>query len=149
MKKEKTYKEYLDEIIEYHHVYAFKKAQDEEIQQYINDLVKKGLPPLPKDYIEFLLYTDGLCYDPIKLWGVKKHFTEGECQLDLKEYNEDFQDKNYLLLGEIAPLELIAYNNKEGRYEILESTSFTPSEKSYDSFMDVLEKVIMPRIKNR
>lgn len=116
---------------------VFKPVPEKELIELRMNMAKKGLPPIPAEYIQFLTLTDGLIYNGLLFFGVREHDREASVYTypSLLSVNEDFQScnrrKDILIIGE-KDEDLIVYRTKEKVYQIMDK-------------MDLIGDLILPR----
>lgn len=127
-----------------HDKYAvlFPETTAVKVQSTSVRLVKNGFPKIPADYREFLTTTDGLSFNGLELFSIEPHerdkgafkHTAIETDAELRAGNPLLKDK--LVIGQ-APEILIAFNNIEQKYELLNRGDYEVLLK-LPRFFDVL-----------
>ena len=124
----------------------FPAAEEKDIQKINSDLMICELPPLPQDYKDFLLITNGFIYDGLEFFGTKsydrkeKNYTfSGLSDINLKfvEY-QFFSDK--LIIGKMSE-NLIIYDSTNGYYSIVDSINLC-SQIEFSEFKDIINIIL-------
>lgn len=120
----------------------FPPADYREIQEISQALVQMGLVPLPGDYSDFLLLTNGLFWNGLEIFAT----TEQERNNGAFFHRGIFQMQKVLLANNglknkivfaMAPEEYIAYDIQRKEYQIIDRYSYTVFVK-FPRFSDIL-----------
>ena len=125
---------------------CFPAAKDKDIQKANSFLVASGLPNLPQDYKDFLLITNGFCYDGLEFFGTETHHRKEKnytfssiCSInnDFIEY-QFFADK--LIIGKMSE-NFIIYDSTNNSYVIVDSINLC-SQIEYSEFKDIINIIL-------
>ncbi len=117
-------------------------AKYTDIHKVNTDLVHNNLAPLPQDYINLLLLTNGLFYNGLELFATEEHerekgafFHRSIPQMQhLHANNPIFKGK--ILLAQ-APEEFILYDFKSKEYVLIDRYNYATFAR-FPSFLDIL-----------
>lgn len=103
----------------------FKPSAEKDLQALRFQMAKDKMIPLPADYIQFLMLTDGLIYNGLRFFGVTSHEREkaNYSYPSLLEINKDFYSRHrrndVLIVGE-KDEDLLIYSPKMKTYQIMD-----------------------------
>ena len=124
------------------HARMFKPVSQAELRSLRMAMAKEKMPPLPADYLQFLSLTDGLMYNGLRFFGVKKHDRENLSYTypDLLSVNQDFYSRNrrqdVLILGE-KDEDLLVFNPKKKTYLLMDKMDLI-GDLNLPRFFDLL-----------
>lgn len=120
----------------------FSPAKYADIHMVNTILTRTGLAPLPQDYINLLLLTNGLFYNGLELFATEEHerekgafFHRGIPQMQ-RIYSENPIINNKILLAQ-APEELVVYDFRKKEYLIIDRYTYSTIVR-FPQFLDVL-----------
>ncbi len=120
----------------------FPPATMKEIQAVNISLSEVGLAPLPQDYINFLMLTNGLFHNGLELFATMEHerdkgafFHRSILQMQ-KLYSQNPHIKNKLMLAQ-APEEFLLYDHQRKEYQIMDRYTYTVFIK-FPNLLDVI-----------
>ena len=148
-------KKLLNKIYE-DHAQIFKPVPETDLRALRMQMAKDKMIPLPSDYIQFLMLTDGLVYNGLRFFGVKAHEREQANYSfpSLLDVNKDFYSRNrrsdFLIVGE-KDEDLLIYSPSQKTYQITDKLDLI-ADLDLPRFFDVLyfftQEAITPPIKN-
>ena len=121
---------------------VFKPLPEKDLIDLRMTMAKKGLPPIPADYLQFLNLTDGLIYNGLLFFGIKEHDREASVYTypSILSINEDFQKRNrrkdVLIVGE-KDEDFIIYRPKEKMYQLMDRFDMI-GDLNLPRFLDVV-----------
>ncbi|MBQ4471643.1 MAG: hypothetical protein II942_00130 [Alphaproteobacteria bacterium] len=124
----------------------FGGAPVNRVQSVSIALVRGGYPRIPRGYLNFLGYSDGLVWNGIELFSCSVHERAGTVftQQDLLSYQEKYGLKKvfskYLILGRSTEI-LICYDSMGKSYVLLDRSSLQTILK-FPRFEDLLYHLI-------
>lgn len=120
----------------------FPPAEYEEIQKISHELIQMGLAPLPGDYTDFLMLTNGLFWNGLEIFATTEQernnsafFHRGISQMQKILLSNPVLKKKIILA--IAPEEYISYDISQREYQIIDRYSYTVFMK-FPQFSDIL-----------
>ena len=121
---------------------VFRPLSEKDLIDLRMVMAKKGLPPVPPDYLQFLTLTDGLIYNGLLFFGIKEHDRETSVYTypSILSINEDFQKRNrrkdVLIIGE-KDEDFIIYRPKEKVYQLMDRFDMI-GDLNLPRFLDVV-----------
>ena len=125
---------------------SFSAAEEKDIQKINSDLISYELSPLPQDYKDFLLITNGFIYDGLEFFGTISHDRKEknyifssiiDINIEFIEY-QFFSDK--LIVGKMSE-NLIIYDSTNNYYSIVDSINLC-SQVEFSEFKDILKIIL-------
>lgn len=120
----------------------FPPAEFEEIQRLSFELTQMGLAPLPRDYADFLMLTNGLFWNGLEIFATTEQernngtfFHRGIHQMQMVLLSNPTL-KNKIVLA-IAPEEYIVYDINRKEYQVIDRYSYTVFVR-FPQFLDIL-----------
>lgn len=120
----------------------FPPAKYADIHMVNTVLTRGGLAPLPQDYVNLLLLTNGLFYNGLELFATTEHerekgaFFHRSIPQMQRLYSENPIVNNKILLAQ-APEELALYDFKKKEYVLLDRYTYTIIAR-FPQFLDML-----------
>ena len=119
----------------------FAPAKYADIHMVNTILTRSGLAPLPQDYVNLLLLTNGLFYNGLELFATTEHerekgaFFHRSIPQMQRLYSDNPIVNNKILLAQ-APEELALYDFKKKEYILLDRYTYTVIAR-FPQFLDM------------
>lgn len=107
------------------HAQIFKPVSDKDLQMLRMQMAKDKMIPLPADYVQFLMLTDGFMYNGLRFFGVQSHEREeaNYAYPSLLDVNKDFYSRgrrnDVLIVGE-KDEDLLIYSPAQKTFQIMD-----------------------------
>jgi len=127
-------------------VLLFPESNHDDIKRMSSRLVSGGFPEIPSDYADFLLFSNGLCYDGLLFFGTQSHnrkeknyefYSLWDFNVNFLEY-EFFTDK--LLIGHISE-SFIIFDKNTQHYSLIDGINLCP-QIEFSNFDELLKTML-------
>ena len=113
------------------HAQIFKPADEPDLRALRMNMAKDKMPPLPTDYVQFLMLADGLMFNGLRFFGVNAHERDkaNYTYPDLFNVNKDFYARNrrqdVLIVGE-KDEDWLIYSSKQKTFQVMDKLDLVP-----------------------